>query len=80
MRKYSVHRYGFVLGVNALYRAEFISIYNDYTKKTCNVLCQCPVSGGVHFYPLLLLTVLISMCVNALYRAEFISMWTILNL
>ena len=60
--------------VNALYRAFFISTKGENDYEDHKFMCQCPVSGFLHFYVGTVIgAVLIGGCVNALYRAFFIS-------
>ena len=62
--------------VNALYRAFFISTRYEVSEVTGKLgVCQCPISGFLHFYPVWTSAGwgMTECCVNALYRAFFIS-------
>ena len=62
------------VSVNALHRAAFFSTAMVELLKGQAVMCQCPTSGGVHFYYDLEIEKFEEMAsVNALYRAAFIS-------
>ena len=60
--------------VNALSRAPFISTKEGTEEKVEKIMCQCPISGSLHFYiPKESLNNHRTGCVNALSRAPFIS-------
>ena len=61
--------------VNALYRAFFISTADRLWQRfVFHILCQCPISGVLHFYDNGRKVFLeLRKSVNALYRAFFIS-------
>ena len=61
--------------VNALSRAHFISTpARRPTKCTLRAVCQCPISGALHFYCTMIIPqTRAAMRVNALSRAHFIS-------
>ncbi len=65
-----IQEYG---GVNALWRAFFISTYWPlWCRCSCTLRgCQCPMTGFFHFYPTgIVRTVgMLPVCVNALWRA-----------
>ena len=61
-------------GVNALYRAFSISTLPIFVKDEDPDVCQCPLSGFLHFYILMPhFRISTLTCVNALYRAFSIS-------
>ena len=60
--------------VNALSRAHFISTVKNEETKNVKEMCQCPISGALHFYRISgKLVYQTAVCVNALSRAHFIS-------
>ena len=60
-------------GVNALWRAFFISTDTVFVAAFTNIRCQCPMTGFFHFYGYAGMVAGSDRGVNALWRAFFIS-------